>query len=914
MKRLFCLCLVLSLICSLMLLRVRAEETQPVPETTEAETCPAAGVTEAIPVATEAPTLPLGTEPAEAGTAPAEETVPPAVPVTEPAAVPETQPASETEPLVPLETPVALTPIGQLSWLVPGMENITFRGTVVWAQGSRIVLQDETGGMILTLPEGLAAEPGKLLQITGSMQAEFIPSKAEILGSGALPLLVCALAQAPEALRIQVEGEITEDGQLSGEGRSLPLEAEKWAPGSARLTGVIVDGVFYAEDILPLAPEPEPEPEIDFLWNHYAGQLHNHSALSGGWGTPGEIYARSAQETQMDFFAITDHSDSFINGESGSLTADGSAISPSWAEGKQAAKAASNGSFAAIFGYEMTWGEDHDLGHIDTFGTSGWQTGNQLSSLEDYLAILEQAPESVSQFTHPSTAYGTFHGFRDYDPRYDRVMQLMEVFGEPGTEYLSEYFDALDAGWHLAPTAGSFCYDPDFGPARTVILAETLSESSLLQALGSRRAYATQDTDLRLEFQLNGTDMGGFIKNAESVTLTARFQDKTDKAVGKVDVLTIHGRVLVSREITESIGELDLKFSGGYPYYLLRVTQADGDVAISAPVWAETFSDMGIEDFSAAEAAPTIGKPLTLTLRLYNREPVPLSVQSATLYQNGKEIGRFRKTAEGQYQCEFTWDTPGELRLIARVQALAAGEHRSYQKELVLHYAGGEALTASVSDIRSGTPGTVYRLTGYAASGNTNPYTTFPDTIYVQDETGGIPIRGAFPKEIQVGTPLEVDGVLREEGGERYLDLISLERPEGIMRRPLPKVLGCKEAADYDAWGGSLVQLQGTLLSLEKEGNTPARLTLRDGKGDKMVVLIEPEIRSGSGRTHKLGSRIRENRTVRAIGLVYREPDGTVVLRVRNCDEVVYVPPIPDKTNPKTGDKWGPLWAWIGKL
>ena len=30
--------------------------------------------------------------------------------------------------------------------------------------------------------------------------------------------------------------------------------------------------------------------------------------------------------------------------------------------------------------------------------------------------------------------------------------------------------------------------------------------------------------------------------------------------------------------------------------------------------------------------------------------------------------------------------------------------------------------------------------------------------------------------------------------------------------------------------------------------------------------------------------------------------DGTLVLRVRNCDEVVYVPPIPDRSNPQTGD------------
>ena len=900
MKRFFCLCLVLILTGSSLSLPVRAEEP-PVPETLPAETVQTTACTEEAelqPAAAETarvPTLPLVTEPAETETAPTAETIPTTVPQTKPTV--QAQPA-EALPLSLLEEPVSVTPIGQLSRLVPGMESVTLRGTVVWAREHRIVLQDETGGTVLTLPENTAAGIGSQLQITGRTGEVFAPSQVEILGSGELPLVECALSQAPEAQRVRVDGKITKEGRLTGEGRSLSLEAADPLPGSARLTGVIVDGVFYAEEILPLAPEPE----IDFLRNHYAGQLHNHSALSGGWGSPGEIYAKSAQEENMDFFAVTDHSDSFVGAEAGAIDADGSSLSPSWAEGKQAAKAASNGDFAAIFGYEMTWGEAHSLGHINTFGTSGWQTGNQLSSLEAYLTALAQAPGSVSQFNHPGTAYGTFDGFRDYDPQYDRVMQLMEVFGEPGTEYLSEYFEALDAGWHLAPTAGSFCYDPDFGNARTVIQAQTLSESSLLQALRQRRAYATQDADLRLEFQLNGADMGGFIKKSETPELTARFQDKTDGAVGKVEVLTIHGRVLAIREITESAGEMTLTLPGGYPYYLLRVTQADGDIAISAPVWAETFSDMGILEFSTTEAAPTTGKALTLELTLFNREPVPMNVQSVTLYQGSKEVGRFRKTAEGRYQCSFTWDAPGELRLTAKVQAAVEGENRSYRKELVLHYTGGEALSASVSDVRAGSPGTVYRLTGYAASGNTNPATTFPDTVYVQDKTGGIPVRGTFPKGIQVGTPLDITGVLRSENEAPYLDLISLERTEEAMRRPLPAVLGCREAMDYDTRGGQLVQIQGTLLSLEKEGNAVSRLTLQDGKGDKAVVLIEPEIRSGSGRTHKLSSKVAKNRTVRAIGLVYRTADGTVVLRVRNCDEVVYVPPVPDKTNPKTGD------------
>ena len=42
---------------------------------------------------------------------------------------------------------------------------------------------------------------------------------------------------------------------------------------------------------------------------------------------------------------------------------------------------------------------------------------------------------------------------------------------------------------------------------------------------------------------------------------------------------------------------------------------------------------------------------------------------------------------------------------------------------------------------------------------------------------------------------------------------------------------------------------------------------------------------------------------VRAMGLLHRDEFGKPVLRVRNCDEVVYVPPVLDPSNPKTGDR-----------
>ena len=40
------------------------------------------------------------------------------------------------------------------------------------------------------------------------------------------------------------------------------------------------------------------------------------------------------------------------------------------------------------------------------------------------------------------------------------------------------------------------------------------------------------------------------------------------------------------------------------------------------------------------------------------------------------------------------------------------------------------------------------------------------------------------------------------------------------------------------------------------------------------------------------------------MGLVHINDAGETVIRVRNCDEVVYVPPVIDVSNPDTGDRF----------
>lgn len=187
----------------------------------------------------------------------------------------------------------------------------------------------------------------------------------------------------------------------------------------------------------------------------------------------------------------------------------------------------------------------------------------------------------------------------------------------------------------------------------------------------------------------------------------------------------------------------------------------------------------------------------------------------------------------------------------------------------------------------------------------------------MQDDTGGIPARGRFTQRIQVGTPLAVTGVLREENGKPNLEMTRFEVLDKAMYRYVPSSVSCREAMDYALHGGSLVQTEGEVVSVSADGKQVSCFTLRDSRGDTAEIVIDPEIRSGAYGVNALTDVVKVGQTVRVMGLLSREETGQAVLRVRNCDEVVAVPAIPvpvpsaasgipDDSNPPTGDC--PIW------
>ena len=461
--------------------------------------------------------------------------------------------------------------------------------------------------------------------------------------------------------------------------------------------------------------------EFDLDWNLYFGQLHAHTDISNGAGSVEEAFQYASQVDGLDFFAVTDHSDSFDNADMGAIDADGADISADWAAGKQAAASVTNGDFVGLFGFEMTWPEDKQLGHISTFNTPGWQTRDQeaftnvTAALENYYKVLTAVPGSVSQFNHPDDIHGDFERFDHYSPQYDAAVSLLEVAGEDGVVDCEYYDLALDKGWHVAPTNNQNNHNGQWGDAsdaRTVVLAKSLTEEALYAAMKDRRVYATQDSDLAIYYELNGTVMGSILPKSEEAEITVFLSDPTDEAIGSVEVVTDGGAVLVSEYVETPSQVLELPASGGRSYYYLRITQPEGDVAVTAPVWMDGYDDIGIESFTSDTLTPARDEEIGLTVELYNDEPVDFIVESLSLYADEtlvstvSDLGEFAGMSTLDYTFSYANPELGVTEFRVEAAGSVNGEDRTYEDTLSLSFHVPEQVKYIAVDASHGNSGT----------------------------------------------------------------------------------------------------------------------------------------------------------------------------------------------------------------
>jgi predicted metal-dependent phosphoesterase TrpH len=320
-------------------------------------------------------------------------------------------------------------------------------------------------------------------------------------------------------------------------------------------------------------------------YNAYFGTLHNHTNVSDGMGTPDEAFSYAYRFGGFDFFGIADHD----------LMLD----SAEWETMKVAAdKFNKDGVFTTFRGFEWS----SDVGHVAVINTEAYcscekEPENTFKGLLDWIS----RHECVAFFNHPGredVAHNEFNHFMDkpsekivgielWNGRNDfsRYYYNDGYFPEDGRK--SFYDEANSRGWKIGAAGSEDNHRGDHGNytnKRLAILADTLTRSALYEALKARRFYSTLDKSLALSFKVGGNEMGSEIESGtHEFQISASDWERevfTQVQVYKNGALLKEWQVIETKVIIS--GALDT-FPGDY--YYTKVTQQDGNEAISSPVF-----------------------------------------------------------------------------------------------------------------------------------------------------------------------------------------------------------------------------------------------------------------------------------------------------------------------------------------
>ena len=532
-------------------------------------------------------------------------------------------------------------------------------------------------------------------------------------------------AQTGAEKRPEISAEISNAGENASVTMTVNGEKVDAAYADGKVTYTPSDNMADGKVTVTVTVKRADEKETSKTWSftigeatfqRYFGQLHSHTQYSDGAGSLESAldYVKKLPDSaNVDFVAFTDHSNYFD--KSGAANPEGALYDMSqateysqetWKAYKDAVAAFNTenaGSMVAIAGFEMTW--SGGPGHINTFNTPGIVSRNNTTlnnktkdaGLQAYYKLLSQTEgvDSISQFNHPGTTFGNFIDFGYWDAVVDTRMYMVEVGnGEgqigAGGYYPSyeQYIMALDKGWHVAPTNNQDNHKGRWGnanDARDVILTDDFSESGIYAALRARRMYATEDKNLELDYTVNGNMMGSIIDVPEKLNFEISFNDpdRTD-SIAKVELVVNSGKVAYTWDSAADLtkGSVSVELAPEYTYYFVRVTEADGDLAVTAPVWVGESLKLGISKAECGTSTPVTDEELTITTTFFNSEAKPATIKSITYAIGGETIGTVTDpitlAASSTQDVEFKY-TPTKARIMTvKITAVIEQDGKEY--------------------------------------------------------------------------------------------------------------------------------------------------------------------------------------------------------------------------------------------
>jgi hypothetical protein len=327
--------------------------------------------------------------------------------------------------------------------------------------------------------------------------------------------------------------------------------------------------------------------------------------VSDGTGTPATAYNYAKNTAHLDFFSLADHCTSISTTE--------------WTDIKnQANNYNQDGVFTALWGFE--WSSNGNYGHItinntDDYCTASSSATNTFTELCTWLSTRN----GVAFFNHPGREDDLgreFDHFNNKPAGYEKFVG-MELWNKSDPfaiyYYTDGYFssdnnkswfdEALSRGWKIGAAGADDNHDGTWGTRndyRLAILADTLTRASLLSALQARRFYTTLDKNIALSFKINSSEMGSTIAGGNSTVQVlatdgngelfteVKLFDKNHNTVNTWTIST--ATVNISYNLTTASGD----------YYYVKIKQADGNEAISSPVFIFGMMSVTLSAFNAA--------------------------------------------------------------------------------------------------------------------------------------------------------------------------------------------------------------------------------------------------------------------------------------------------------------------------